>query len=88
MIICLLNDYELRSVGCDVKQYEKSCIKHEVELFKYPIIEMAPPSNLEQFRRIRVKFVKSSPIESGDGHLSRQSLSSFVESEPSSSNHR
>ena len=49
LIVCLLNDYEIRSIGCDVRKYEQACIDHGIELFKYPIIEMAPPENIEQF---------------------------------------
>ena len=47
--MCLLNDYEIRSIGCDVKKYEQACINNEIELFKYPIIEMAPPEDIEKF---------------------------------------
>ena len=43
LIICLLSDVEIRSIGANVKDYESSCEKNGVELFKYPIIEMAPP---------------------------------------------
>ena len=49
LIICLLNDYEIRSIGCDVKKYEKTCQENGVELLKYPIIEMAPPEDVAQF---------------------------------------
>ena len=46
LIVCLLNDYEIRSIGCDVKKYEQACKANGVELFKYPIIEMAPPEDV------------------------------------------
>jgi len=49
MILCLLNDYEIRSIGCDVKKYEAACAKNGIKLFKYPIIEMAPPEDVNQF---------------------------------------
>ena len=49
LIICLLNDYEIRSIGCDVKKYERACQQHGIELMKYPIIEMAPPEDVAQF---------------------------------------
>ena len=49
LIVCLLNDYEIRSIGCNVKQYEQACANHDIELFKYPIIEMAPPEDIEKF---------------------------------------
>jgi len=48
-IVCLLNDYEVRSVGCDVKKYAESCSKQGIELIKYPIIEMAPPEDFDSF---------------------------------------
>ena len=47
--MCLLNDYEIRSIGCDVKKYEKACVASGIELFKYPIIEMAPPEDVALF---------------------------------------
>ena len=43
LIVCLLSDVEIRSIGANVKEYEAACQKMGVELFKYPIIEMAPP---------------------------------------------
>ena len=46
LIVCLLNDYEIRSIGCDLKKYEAACLKNGIELFKYPIIEMAPPEDV------------------------------------------
>ena len=49
LIICLLNDYEIRSVGCDHVKYSAACQKYKVELFKYPIIEMAPPEDVAEF---------------------------------------
>lgn len=49
LIVCLLNDYEIRSIGCDVKKYEKACVNNGIELFKYPIIEMAPPEDVGRF---------------------------------------
>ena len=49
LIVCLLNDYEIRSIGCDVKKYEAACVANGIELFKYPIIEMAPPEDVAQF---------------------------------------
>lgn len=49
LIVNLLNDYELRSIGVNVGKYESACIKNEIEFFKYPIIEMAPPEDLPKF---------------------------------------
>lgn len=46
LIVCLISDVEIRSIGANAKEYESSCLKNGVELFKYPIIEMAPPSDI------------------------------------------
>ena len=51
LIICLLNDYEVRSVGCDHVKYQKACTKHEITLLKYPIIEMAAPEDVNSFHQ-------------------------------------
>jgi cyclin-dependent kinase inhibitor 3 len=39
----------MRSIGVNVKDYQASCDKLGIELFKYPIIEMAPPEDLAKF---------------------------------------
>lgn len=49
LIVCLIQDIEIRSIGGNVKEYEAACAKHGVELFKYPIVEMAPPKDLQEF---------------------------------------
>ena len=49
LIVCLLNDYELRTLGCNAANYEKACADYGVELYKYPIIEMAPPEDIKAF---------------------------------------
>jgi hypothetical protein len=51
MIVCLLSDVEIRSIGANVKDYESSCKKNGVELFKYPIIEMAPPEDIPKWHQ-------------------------------------
>ncbi|MFN9901173.1 MAG: hypothetical protein ACK55Z_20820 [bacterium] len=64
LIICLLNDYELRTVGCDAKQYTKACLDHSIELYKYPIIEMAPPEDIKKFHNeVVIKIISS--LDSG-----------------------
>ena len=47
--MCLLSDTELRSLGVNVKDYQAACEKNSITLFKYPIIEMAPPEDLKRF---------------------------------------
>lgn len=49
LIVCLLSDTELRSVGVQIKDYQKACDKCDIQLFKYPIIEMAPPTDIQAF---------------------------------------
>ena len=49
LIVCLLNDYELRTVGVDAKKYEKACDSHNIKLLKHPVIEMAAPPDLSVF---------------------------------------
>jgi protein-tyrosine phosphatase len=56
--VCLLNDYEVRSVGCDIKKYEEACVKQSVDLIKYPIIEMAPPEDLNTFHELVKKLAE------------------------------
>jgi len=49
VILCLLSDFEIRSIGCKVPDYEQACLNFEIKLIKFPIIEMAPPEDLEAF---------------------------------------
>ena len=46
IIICLLNDYELRSIGVNVDQYKHTCARLEITFIQYPIIEMAAPDSI------------------------------------------
>ena len=57
LIVCLLNDYEIRSVGCDHVKYQKACQKYDVELYKYPIIEMAPPDDVKSFHDLVIMSI-------------------------------
>ena len=43
IVLCLLNDYEIRTLGVDEKLYKKVCLSNGVELVQYPIIEMSVP---------------------------------------------
>jgi protein-tyrosine phosphatase len=47
MIICLLNDYELRSIGVQVDLYKNSCKQLDLLMIQFPVIEMAAPSSVE-----------------------------------------
>ena len=42
-IICLLNQYELRTLGVDSALYKKACEKNEISLLFLPVIEMGQP---------------------------------------------
>ena len=50
MIVCLLNDSELRHLGVQVKEYRAACEKQGIVFYQYPVIEMAPPEDLSSFR--------------------------------------
>ncbi|OMJ83647.1 hypothetical protein SteCoe_15374 [Stentor coeruleus] len=46
-IVCLLNDSELRSLGVQPQQYKILTKNLDIEFIQYPILEMAPPDNIE-----------------------------------------
>ena len=46
LIVCLLSDIEIKSIGTDVKAYAPISLKCGIEFFQYPIVEMAPPSDM------------------------------------------
>ena len=59
LIVCLIADIEIRSLGVNLKDYQLYCNKLGIELFKYPIVECAPPQNLEEWNQTVVnKIVK------------------------------
>ncbi|KRW98991.1 hypothetical protein PPERSA_11592 [Pseudocohnilembus persalinus] len=43
VIICLLNKYELRSIGVDYNKFQGICEKQGVQFLELPIIEMGEP---------------------------------------------
>jgi len=45
MIVCLLNKYELRTIGVDLDRYQKACENNAIQLIIYPIVEMGVPSH-------------------------------------------
>jgi hypothetical protein len=57
MIVCLLNDSELRSLGVQVKDYKIACEQLNVTFFQYPIIEMAPPDDIYLFKQDLVDII-------------------------------
>ena len=49
-IVCLLNKYELRTIGINLEEYQKLCQFYKIKLIVYPIIEMsAPTENFDKF---------------------------------------
>jgi len=42
-IVCLLNKFELRTVGVNLDEYKKICEIYKIHLIVYPIIEMGVP---------------------------------------------
>ena len=59
LIVCLLSDIELRCLGVSAKDYQSACDKNEIILYKYPIIEMAPPEDLQKFHSEVVEVIVS-----------------------------
>lgn len=48
VIICLLNKYELRTIGVDLDKYQQACTENNVQLIVYPIVEMGIPAHSHQ----------------------------------------
>ena len=44
-ILCLLNDYEMKSIGVNISLYKKLCKEHSINFIQFPIIEMSIPEN-------------------------------------------
>lgn len=68
LIICLISDIEIRSIGCNVKHYGEACEANGIELFKHPIIEMAPPTDLDKWNNEVVLKAVNHMIENR-GHV-------------------
>ncbi|CAG9319759.1 unnamed protein product [Blepharisma stoltei] len=47
VIVCLLNNYELRSIGVNPTVYQDSAKRLDITLIQYPIIEMSVPESFE-----------------------------------------
>jgi protein-tyrosine phosphatase len=48
MVVCLLNDYELRTIGVKIDVYKAILKKLDVEFIQYPILEMAAPASVRE----------------------------------------
>lgn len=68
LVVCLLNDSELRSLGVVVKDYRAACEAQGVHFFQHPILEMAPPEDLASFKAEVVDMVCRHLVE-GDGNV-------------------
>ena len=69
-IFCLLNKYELRSIGVDLTKYQEECVKVEIELIVFDIIEMGIPEKhrLNEFKeRVITKALEC--LKNGDNIL-------------------
>ena len=49
MMVCLLSDSELRSLGVNPRSYHIACNQNSVKLVQYPIVEMSIPNSLQEF---------------------------------------
>ena len=63
MIVCLLNNAELRTIGVDSRQYEESCGQLGIELLRFEMIELAPHADIPAFQDLVSYLVQS--IRSG-----------------------
>jgi protein-tyrosine phosphatase len=68
LIVCLLNDSELRTLGVNVKDYKAACDKSGVIFYQYPIIEMAPPEDILAFKTDVIDVI-CAHLRSGNGNI-------------------
>jgi protein-tyrosine phosphatase len=59
MIICLLNDYEMRTIGVSPVTYRKSCGVSGVELLVHPVLEMGVFSSVEDVNTLCTRVIAS-----------------------------
>ena len=45
IIVCLLNKYELRTIGVDLDKYQRVCEINGIQLIVYPVVEMGVPTH-------------------------------------------
>ena len=48
-VVCLLNQYELRTLGVDLRKYREISSALGIVLVEFPMVEMAAPDSLESF---------------------------------------
>ncbi len=63
-----MNDSELRHLGVNVKDYKLACEKIGIVLYQYPIIEMAPPEDLNAFKLEVIDVINKHLLE-GEGNV-------------------
>jgi len=58
VIVCLLNKYELRTIGVDYDKYQAACDKYKISLLVYPIVEMGvPQQSAQEFDTEIINFI-------------------------------
>ena len=65
-IVCLLNKFELRTIGVNLDDYIKACEALKIRLIIYPIVEMGIPT--EDFHTFRKGVLKEIVNELNLGH--------------------
>jgi protein-tyrosine phosphatase len=65
LIVCLLNDYEMRSIGVSVINYKETVNKLDIQFIQYPIIEMAAPDSLESLEEHVLNPIASLILQGG-----------------------
>lgn len=57
-IVCLLNKFELRTIGINLEDYKKYCEDNKINLVVYPIVEMGvPEEDFESFHNGIIKII-------------------------------
>lgn len=59
MIVCLLNDYELRTIGVKIDAYRSILKKLDIEFLQYPITEMAAPASVGELEELVLNPITS-----------------------------
>jgi len=58
IIICLLNKYELKTIGVDLDKYQSACNENGIQMMVYPIVEMGVPiQSAQEFDTELMNFI-------------------------------
>lgn len=69
LILCLLNDSEMRHLGVNVKDYKDVCEKQGIIFYQHPIIEMAPPDDLQAFKTEVIDIIIEHLLKDAGGNV-------------------